>query len=182
MAFRGRKSCERDMPGRGPVLVDTNTIFECHRTGCWAGLAGAWPLETVEECITETQTAKHKKPPEQQIDEAVLRASFVGINAPTPLQLANEAFLRGPFLDPGERYIWAHALGREDAWVVCGPDHASMKFGVLNGMKDRLKSLEDLLTIAGIRPRIPLKSHFEEAWLRRIVVTHLFDAPKGGRK
>ena len=169
------------MAARQPVLIDTNTIIECHRTGCWSALAGAWPLETVEECVIETQTGALNRSAKQQIEEAALRKSFVRINAPTPLQLAGDAFLRGPFLDPGERHLWAHAIARSDAWMLCGPDRASMKFGVVNGMRGRLVSLERLLTEAGFRPRLPLKRHFEDSWLRQIISQYLFDGPLGER-
>ncbi len=159
------------MAARGPVLVDTNTILECHRTGCWAALAGHWPLETVEDCITETQTGAHKRPADERIDEAALRASFANVYAVTPMELAKVALLGGPHLDAGERALWAHALGRKDAWRLCGPDRASMKFGAQNKLQDRLVSLGALLADAGARPRSPLKAHFEDAWLRQVVVT-----------
>ena len=38
------------------VLVDTNVIIEAHRTAAWAALIGAYGVETVEDCVTETQT------------------------------------------------------------------------------------------------------------------------------
>ena len=38
------------------VLVDTNVIIEAHRTAAWAALVGAYGVETVEDCVTETQT------------------------------------------------------------------------------------------------------------------------------
>ncbi len=41
---------------RGTVLVDTNVILEAHRTGTWRALTGGYRVETVEECVTETQT------------------------------------------------------------------------------------------------------------------------------
>ena len=47
------------------VLVDTNVIIEAHRTGAWAALAGAYAVETVEDCVTETQTGYQRRPREQ---------------------------------------------------------------------------------------------------------------------
>ena len=38
------------------VLVDTNTIIEARRTLAWAALVGGWQVETVEDCVMETQT------------------------------------------------------------------------------------------------------------------------------
>jgi hypothetical protein len=157
------------MPVRGPILVDTNTILECHRVGCWAGLSGHWSLETVEDCVTETQTGAQKRPPDQRISEAALRSSLSAVSAVAPIELARVALLGGPHLDDGERALWAHALTRADAWRLCGPDRASMKFGVHNRLQDRLVSLGSLLAGAGVRPKAPIKVHFEEAWLRQVV-------------
>ena len=56
-------------------------------------------------------------------------------------------------LDIGEHSLWAHALARKDGWVLCGPDKASMRFGVRLGYKNRLVALETLLTDAGHRPK-----------------------------
>ena len=52
----------------GPVLVDTNAILECFRVGAWRALAGGYGVETVEDCMTETQTGYQRRRPEQQID------------------------------------------------------------------------------------------------------------------
>jgi hypothetical protein len=62
---------------RGPVLVDTNVILECWRIGAWRALTGAYRVETVEDCVIETQTGFQRRRPEQQIDEAVLRAHWL---------------------------------------------------------------------------------------------------------
>lgn len=40
----------------GPVLVDTNVILESYRVESWRALAGGYRVETVEECVMETQT------------------------------------------------------------------------------------------------------------------------------
>ena len=37
------------------------------------------------------------------------------------------------FLDPGEQALWAHALGRGDGWLLCGPDKARVRLGVRLG-------------------------------------------------
>ena len=57
-------------------------------------------------------------------------------------------------LDAGEECLWAHALGRSDAWILCGPDKASLRCGVRLGFRQRLVSLERLLEAAGHRPRL----------------------------
>lgn len=153
----------------GAVLVDTNTILEGHRIGCWRALAGGYRLETVEECITETQTGPLNRP--DRIDEATLRASFGAIHGVTPLELAQVALMPGPHLDAGENALWAHAIGRSEAFVLCGPDRASMRFGIENGHRDRLVSLEHLLAEIGERPPAGMKDHFGDAWLRQVAVS-----------
>src|SRR6516162_2285331 len=106
----------------GPVLVDTNVVLECWRVGSWRALTGGYAVETVEDCVTETQTGYQRRRREQQIDPGELRRSLARIHAVTPGELA--AAIVGDeilaFLDVGERSLWAHALAREDAWVLCG--------------------------------------------------------------
>lgn len=64
------------------VLVDTNVIVETHRTATWRALAGAFAVETVEDCVTETQTGYRRRPRRQQwIDEADLVASPQEVHA-----------------------------------------------------------------------------------------------------
>ena len=49
---------------RGTVPVDTNVILEAHRTGFWRALTGGYAVETVEDCVTETQTGFQRRRPE----------------------------------------------------------------------------------------------------------------------
>jgi hypothetical protein len=149
----------------GSVLVDANTIIEAHKKGCWAALASRYRLETVEECFAETQTGAQGRRPEERIDSVALRASLSVVHIVTKRELASLELLDGPFLDAGEKALWAHALPRKDAWVLCGPDRASMSFGHVNGARDRLVSLGGLLTQIGHRPRVALASHYEQGWL-----------------
>lgn len=164
------------MPYKGSVLVDTNTILEGHRTGCWRALAGGYRLETVEECVTETQTGAQNRPAADRIDEALLRSSLGAVHDVTPLELARVALMEGPHLDPGELALWAHALSRKESFVLCGPDRASMKFGMMHGRRDSLVSLEKLLKDIGEQPPAGMKSHFEEDWLRRLAVKIMLGA------
>src|SRR4051794_3554121 len=110
------------MPHQGPVLVDTNVILECHRIGCWSGLARNYHLETVEDCIRETQTGFQRREPELQIDERTLRRDFRQIHKASASELAEVAIRGGAGLDAGERALWANALARSDTWILCGPD------------------------------------------------------------
>ena len=66
---------------RGTVLVDTNVILEAHRTGFWRALTGGYAVETVEDCVTETQTGFQRRRPEHQLDQAELRNRLAGVHA-----------------------------------------------------------------------------------------------------
>jgi len=151
----------------GPVLVDTNVILECWRIGAWRALTGAYRVETVEDCVTETQTGFQRRRAEQQVDAVALRASLgAPAHAVTDADLATVAVqLSDITLDVGERSLWAHALCRNDAWVLCGPDKASMRFGVRLGLRERLAALESLLDDAGYRAKSALKPAYTRKWL-----------------
>ena len=151
----------------GPLLVDTNVILECWRVGSWRALAGGYAVETVEDCMTETQTGFQRRRREQRIDGAELRRSLARVHEVSPAQLA-AAIVRDEgisFLDVGERSLWAHAVTRTDGWYLCGPDKASLRFGVRVGFRDRLVALERLLTDAGHRPREALRPAYTTRWL-----------------
>jgi len=151
----------------GPILVDTNVIIECWRVGAWRALAGGYAVETVEDCVTETQTGYQRRRAEQRIELGELRQSLTRTDQVTREQLA--AAIVGDetlaFLDVGEQALWAHALTRQDAWVLCGPDKASLRFGIRAGFRDRLVALEPLLVSAGHRPRAALRRNYTSRWL-----------------
>ena len=154
---------------RGPsVLVDTNVIIESYRTRIWNALVGGRRVETVEDCVTETQTGFQLRRQEQLIDVGVLRESLATVHSVDNRQRAELAVRnQGIALDKGEESLWAHVLGRDDAWVLCGPDRASLRCGVRLGFRERLVSLEELAESVGHRPRIALKQHYTKAWLDR---------------
>jgi hypothetical protein len=151
---------------RGPLLVDTNIILECSRVDAWRALTGGYGVETVEECVIETQTGFQRRRREQQVDRAALIDSLAAVHKVGDRELAAAAVRDPAFsvLDIGERSLWAHALTRSDAWVLCGPDKASLRFGVRIGLRDRLVALEGLLQDVGHRPRIPLKEAYTSVW------------------
>lgn len=151
---------------RGPVLVDTNAILESWRVDAWPALAGGYGVETVEDCVTETQTGFQRRRKEEQVDRASLLDSLSAVHKVGDAELAAAAVRDPAFsvLDVGERSLWAHALTRSDAWVLCGPDKASLRFGVRLGLRDRLVALEDLLRDTGHRPRIPLREAYTSTW------------------
>jgi hypothetical protein len=152
----------------GPVLVDTNIILECWRVGAWRALTGGYRVETVEDCAIETQTGFQRRRQEQQIDNAALRASLSVVQKVGDAERA-AAIVREPmfsFLDLGEQSLWAHALSRQDDWVLCGPDKASLRFGVRLGLRERLVALEGLLQGVG-HNAAGLRSAYTSAWLAK---------------
>jgi hypothetical protein len=159
----------------GPVLVDTNTIIDAHRTGAWIALSSGYQLETVEECVTETQTGFQRRKPEEQINAKELRSQLKAVYGVSDLQRATVALQSdGIALDPGEQALWAHALARNDAWVLCGPDKASLRFGVRMKCRDRMISLERLLTEAG-RSAKGLDEKHTTKWLDRVLGEFVID-------
>jgi hypothetical protein len=153
---------------RGPVLIDTNVIIECFRTSSWRALAGGYGVETVEDCVTETQTGFQRRRPEQQIDAALLRSSLKAVHNVEDAERAIVAVHTANIaLDVGEHSLWAHALTRSDAWVLCGPDRASLRFGIRVGLRLRLVALEALLEDVGYRPRQLLRPAYTTKWLEK---------------
>ena len=155
---------------QGPVLADTNVILECYRTASWRALAGAYRVETVQDCVMETQTGFQRRRDEQRIDENELRTSLAAIHEVSRRARA-ELAVRVPdiVLDLGEEALWAHAAHREDAWVLCGPDRASLRFGIRLGFRARLVSLERLLHDVGHRPTPKLRTAYTRTWHDRTV-------------
>lgn len=154
----------------GSVLVDTNVIFEAHRTASWRALTGGYRVESVEECVTETQTGYQRRRREQQIDEAELRDRLGAVAAVDDRARAGLAVRIGELaLDDGEACLWAHALGRDDDWILCGPDRASLRCGVRLGFRERLVSLESLLEGVGHRPRVALRPAYSREWHERVL-------------
>jgi hypothetical protein len=164
-----------------PVLVDTNVILEAHRTSSWRALRGGLWLETVEECVVETQTGAQMRKPEQRIDEATLRTDLKAVHNVTALErataLARDEFLI--FLDAGERALWCHAISRSDAWILCSPDTTSLRLGVRLGLSERLVALEDLLGKVGHSSKIPLRKNYGSLWHRQTVAR--IASEEGGR-
>ena len=148
------------------ILVDANTIIEAHRTGAWRALAGGYKVETVEDCVTETQTGFQRRRHEQTIDSGVLRGSLSSVRSISDMERAELAVkISDITLDLGEESLWAHALGRQDAWFLCGPDKASLRCGVRLGFRERLISLEELLDRVGHRPGVALRRQYTTKWL-----------------
>jgi hypothetical protein len=154
---------------QGVVLTDTNVIIECWRTASWKALVGAYKVETVEMCEIEAQTGAQNRNAEDRIDPKVLRDTLKAIHAVTDAERAKAILADDQvrFLDAGELMLWAHALTRTDAWVLCGPDKASLRVGLRLGLRERLVSLERLLEDAGFKPRIPFRANYTQKWLEQ---------------
>ena len=162
---------------QGPVLVDTNVIIECHRTRLWNVLSGAYRIETVEDCVIETQTGFRRRQHAQLIDETYLRRRLHAVHLVDARSSAEVmAAQRNPRLDLGEAALWAHALHRTDNWVLCGPDYASIQYGFENGFRDSLISLEALLDEAGHRRKVALQSHYTKNWLNNLISNLILNA------
>ena len=153
------------------MLVDANVIIESHRIGAWRALTGGYQVETVEDCVTETQTGFQLRREEQVILLGELRASLSAEHSVVDRDRAELLIRKAEIaLDRGEESLWAHALGRDDGWFLCGPDRASLRCGVRLGLRDRIVSLETLLEGVGYRARTPPKRHYTRQWQERVLV------------
>ena len=120
--------------------------------------------------MTETQTGFQNRRPERQIDVAELCASLGAVHSVGNRERAELAVRAHDIaLDLGEASLWAHALSRNDAWVLCGPNKASLRCGVRLGFRQRLVSLEGLLDDAGHRPRSSLRTAYTKRWHERVI-------------
>lgn len=100
----------------GPVFVDTNVILESRRTRCWRALAGGYHVETVEDCVAETQSGNQRQRPERRIDRHGLRKSLAAVHRVTNRKRAELAVgVPDIGLDTGESSLWAHAVHRNDS-------------------------------------------------------------------
>lgn len=153
------------------VLVDTNVLIEAHKTGCLRAIAGGFKIHTVEKCIEETQTGQQRRKPAEQIDQKTLRGL---LTAAVPVTLTEEAALllrlpKGPFLDDGERHLLAHAITRNDAWQICGPDKALIRATYNLGWLDRVVCLEEMAERCGVGAKqiARLGENYKKDWFSR---------------
>lgn len=134
----------------------------------------------MEACVAETQTGFQSRRKEEAIDAGELRNSLAAVHSVSVHERAELALRKGNIaLDEGEDALWAHALGREDPWLLCGPDRASLRCGVHLGHRERLVSLENLLLRAGHGPSTELRPAYTESWHSRVVgQIYLEELPK----
>ncbi|MDA3934204.1 MAG: hypothetical protein PF630_07770 [Gammaproteobacteria bacterium] len=151
------------------ILVDTNVIIEAHRVGCWNAMVSQFKLITVEKVIEETQTGHQNRLPEQNINEAELRAGFHQISTVTRTQLATiDLDYVDHGLDDGEHHLVALAATLEDAmWLLNSPDKGTIRFCSRAGWLDRLTSLEAMADAHGLPHGRHLRGNHTNGWLRR---------------
>jgi hypothetical protein len=154
---------------RKVVLVDTNILIEAHRTGCLNALCTRHHVVSVCKCIEETQTGHGNRTPDETIPLDLLKSSLAEINPVSVTELAalELQLLTGPYLDPGEKHLLAHAITRTDFYLLCGPDKAMVRAAHKLALIDRLISLDQLATEAHVagRQRKRLRPNFKTQWL-----------------
>lgn len=151
------------MQPRQPILVDTNIIIEAVRTGCWTAIKTHFEVHTVTKCIEEARTGDRYRPGYVEIPEDALRdkltAHSISSQQIAALAVSDAEAFR---LDPGERELLAHALSRQDAWLLTCCDRAAINAAIRLGWSDRVTSLQEVANAAGARHAVKaLKPQFE---------------------
>jgi hypothetical protein len=118
--------------------------------------------EHVEWAVVNRLKAMLDAPPKTNFN---VTQSFALFSA-TLLWTKQRAWVGGDLHDRPAWFNDAHALTRADAWVLCGPDTASMRFGVRQGLRDHLVALETLLQDVRYRPAA-LRANYTSAWLAK---------------
>ena len=157
------------------VLVDTNIIIEAFRAHCWNAVTTHFTVETVETCYEEALTGDPQRPDYVAVDAAQLRN---GLRERHAIDREQRAQLRVRLeyeegLDAGESDLFAHALGRSDAWIASCADRAAVYAALELGWEERFVSLEAMAGAAGAKPA--LKHHFTGRWLKDLRTTYLLD-------
>jgi hypothetical protein len=155
--------------------VDTNIIIEACRTRCWNAITSHFAVETVEKCYEEALTGDPLRPNYVQVDATQLRRRLNARHSVEELLRAQLALTvqTANALDAGERDLFAHALGRADAWLASCADRAAVNVALEMGWEDRIVSLEQVAKSAGARP--DLKHHFTERWLSEVRLAYKLD-------
>lgn len=152
----------------GSVLLDNNAIGDAVDLGVWNGLLEAYAgqLETVAEISSEAGTYFRKMPEQVALMASLGKLTVYEVTTVERVRLSVR--LENVALDDGERDLWAHACGRADGWILCGPDKASLRAAVRLGFRDRLISLEQLLADAGLKTK-GLRQHQTKKWLDQTI-------------
>ncbi len=157
------------------VLVDTNIIIEAFRAHCWNAVTTHFTVETAEKFYEEALTGDPLRPDYIAVDAAQLRNGLRERRAISREQRA-QLLVKLTYedgLDAGEIDLFAHALGRSDAWIASCADRAAVYAALELGWEERLVSLEAMAHAAGAKPA--LKHHFTDRWLKDVRTTYLLD-------
>lgn len=154
------------------VLVDTNVIIEAVRTRCWIAITAHFSIETVAVCCQEALTGDPLRPGYVLVDPAQLQKGIRERHTVSDSdRVALAVRLANPdILDPGERDLLAHAIGRADAWLASCADRTAVNAALELGFEERFVSLHALARVAGAKPA--LNYHFTDAWLSEVRTTY----------
>lgn len=146
------------------ALVDTSIIIEAIRSGCWNATCKYCSVETVEKCCEEALSGDPLRRDYVAVDPEELLGGLSNRHAVPDVERVELSLkLTNVELDPGERDLLAHALGRSDEWVVCLSDRAAVNAALKLGWETRIVTLEHLAKGAGASPT--LRYNYTEKWL-----------------
>ena len=158
------------------ILVDTNIVIEAVRTHCWNAIANWYALETVETCQREA-LRDSLRPGYVTVGIELLQKGLKAVHTVNNIAKARLSLssTNASALDAGEHDLFAHALGRSDAWLVACADRAAVNIAFSLGWEERVVSLEKLVQQTGSRPNPALNGHFTEKWLSSIRTAYRMD-------
>jgi len=158
------------------VFVDTNVIVEAFRTNCWTALSQRYDLETVEECVNETQRGNPARSTYVLVELATLQSTLSKIHQVTKreIDMLVIAYPSCAFLDDGEKHLWARLnadkiLSPPNIMATTADKGAIVSAKSLNWL-DNLISLEELAKKIGVPSSSlsQMKEHYQESWLNQI--------------
>lgn len=156
-------------PSRTRILVDTNIMIEAKRVGVWNAFTGGFQVVTVSACVEEaTSGNREERGYVGFTDEQLSRIKYV--HKVSPLERARFKMASPDIeLDRGEEDLlaYAHALRSQgdSVWVLCSADKAAVRAALHVGLDEQLVSLGSALGAVAARPKIALRSHFEQRFL-----------------
>jgi hypothetical protein len=165
------------MPATRPILyVDSCSVIEALRTGCWKAILAHFEVHMVRECWNELGRGNPRDPEYVKVDLSEFAAQVV-IHDPDKdgMRLAAARSRKFNELDPGERDLLAHcASHRTSVWLLTTGDRAAIVSACELGFDRQLVSLEEAAARAGSRPR--LEEHHRKSWLSSIRTMCIFDS------
>ena len=157
------------MPTAGAtIFIDTNAIEAAHRHHCWNALRKNYQLCTVGICLEEATRPNKAGHTLTNKTLAQLSTELSCVPVGPAQELALMAAIGGlPSLNAGEKSLLAAAygLGSTTAWLLCGPDKATLVAMSRLKLADRMVSLEQLATGVGHRFR-GLERQYGTGWLQ----------------